>query len=78
MCVYRHICVNDVYVIQMIHSMYVLEKSGILKSEDSYRNFYFILFYFILFYFIFGVFLPFLGPILWDIEVSRLGVQSEL
>ena len=31
----------------------------------------------ILFYFIF-VFLPFLGPLPWHMEVPRLGVESEL
>ena len=38
--------------------------------------FYFILFYFILFYFILfiSVFLPFLGPFPWHMEVPRLGV----
>ena len=29
-------------------------------------------------FFFFFVFLPFLGPLLWDMEVSRLGVESEL
>ena len=29
-------------------------------------------------FFIFFVFLPFLGPLLWHVEVSRLRVESEL
>ena len=36
------------------------------------------LFIFILFYFIFLVFLPFLGALLWHMEVPRLGVESEM
>ena len=31
-----------------------------------------------LFIYLFIVSLPFLGPLLWHIEISRLGVESEL
>ena len=48
-----------------------------ILSQVSFKSQRDISFFFFSFFFFF-VFLPFLGPLLWHIEVPGLGVESEL